>query len=358
MSKLRNPEKVYGLNFTKEEIAEAKNNNRLLTLDLETSHICNLRCIYCYASSGKKLKNELSIDEIKKVINEAHECGVKSITIIGGGEPLMYEYILDIVKHIHSLKINQTVFTNGTVLSGEVAEKFYKLGVELVVKLNSLDPDVQDTLADKKGAGIKILETLDMLREIGYSNGVPLGIESIICKHNIKEMPKMWRWARDRNIIPYFEMITFQGRAKQHALNVGIEELKALFFKLLKIDEEEYGYTWNPHPPIAGLSCQRHFYNLLVASNGYVYPCTGVDIKLGNVRYDSIPDILKNSTMLKPIREMDKNIQGSCGSCEYNHECYGCRGMAYHLKGDCFASDPLCWHNDKKIKITRDGLVK
>lgn len=358
MNDIRNPEKVYGLNFSKKEIRDAVESNKILTLDLETSHLCNLKCIYCYNNSGKKLSNELSLEEIKDIISQAKECGAKNISIIGGGEPFLHPYIMEIVRFIHEKGLEQDIFTNGTFLPKETALELLQMKVQLVVKMNSLKPEVQDFLVGVAGTGSKISKTLEMLQEIGYNSNNLLGVESIICRQNIHEMTDMWRWARDRNIIPYFEMITFQGRAKQHSLNVTIPEVEKLFIELLRIDEENYGYTWNPHPPIAALSCQRHFYNLVVNSNGYVQPCVGVDIKLGNVRHNTLREILNNSPILKTLRNLDKNIQGSCKSCGYNTECYGCRGMAYHLTGNCFSSDPLCWFNENKIEILPDGTLK
>ena len=358
MKNLRNPEKVYGLNFSREEIANAVKNNRLLTLDLETSHLCNLKCIYCYNSSGKKLNSELNLAEIKDIITQAKECGAKNISIIGGGEPFLHPNIMEIVRFIFDAGLAQDIFTNGTFLPKETARELLTMKVQLVVKMNSLKPEVQDFLVGVNGTGEKINKTLEMLQEIGYNRDNLLGVESIICRQNIEEMPDMWRWARDRSIIPYFEMITFQGRAKLHHLNVTIQELQNLFNELLRIDEENYGYTWNPHPPIAALSCQRHFHNLVVTSNGYVLPCVGVDIRLGNTRHSSLKDILNNSPILKSLRNIDKNIEGSCKSCGFNNECYGCRGMAYHLTGNCFSSDPLCWFNENKIEILTDGTIK
>jgi radical SAM protein with 4Fe4S-binding SPASM domain len=243
-------------------------------------------------------------------------------------------------------------------MSPELAQELLSMHVQLVVKMNSLSNEVQDRLAGVAGAGAKIKQTLSMLQEVGYNQKNLLGIESIICKQNYDEIPEMWRWARDRNIIPYFEMITFQGRAKGYDLNVSIDDLQDLFNRLLAIDEEHYGYTWNPHPPIAGLSCQRHLYNVVITSNGYVYPCVGVNIRLGNIRHQNLGEIIANSPILKSLRNLKENIHGSCKSCKLNVECYGCRGMAYHLTGDCFASDPLCWFNEKKITIQEDGTIK
>ena len=147
-----------------------------------------------------------------------------------------------------------------------------------------------------RGRLIRFIKVSKCWWQKGYTKepDLPLGLETIICRKNYDEMETMWRYARDRNMHPYFEVITFQGRAKREKLNVDKHELEKLFNRLLEIDETEYGFTWHPHPPIAGLSCQRHFYNLLVTSNGYVHPCTGVDVNVGNVRHTTLKEIVEN----------------------------------------------------------------
>ena len=105
------------MHFTKEEIRDAVEKNHLLTLDLETSRVCNLKCVYCYAESGKKQENELELDELLNIIDQAEALGVRSITVIGGGEPMLHPNILDIIDYIAQKKIPQNLFTNGTVMT-------------------------------------------------------------------------------------------------------------------------------------------------------------------------------------------------------------------------------------------------
>ncbi|NCC49956.1 MAG: radical SAM protein [Spartobacteria bacterium] len=345
---LRSPEKVYGLHFSPEEIRQAVAQNRLLTLDLETSRVCNLRCVYCYANSGHKRENELSFEEICGVIDQAIELGVKNITIIGGGEPMLHPNILDIIDYIAQQGITQNLFTNGTLMTPAEADFIAARKVSIVTKFNSLKSEVQDRLAGVPGTYDLIHKTIELLVEHGYSKDpeLPLGLETIICKHNYDELPEMWRYARQRNMHPYFEVITFQGRAKGERLNVEMEQLKDLFHRLLEIDEQEFGFTWNPHPPIAGLSCQRHFYNLLVTSNGYIHPCTGVDVNVGNVRHHTLREVLDTSPVIHALRRIDQHIKGKCRACRYKDECYGCRGFAYHYCGDFLDADPTCWVNE------------
>lgn len=346
----------WGKHFSDSEIEDARKNHRLLTMEIETSHLCNLRCIYCYNSSGRSLKNELSTSMIFNVIEQGIELGLKRVIIIGGGEPLMHPDILKIIKFLYIKKLGIDLFTNGTLITQKLAEIFYDYRVEPVVKLNSLIPEVQDFLAKKKGTYNLIQKALKNLQSAGYpDDNHDLGIESIICSYNYKEIPKIWQWARDQQIIPYMEMITFQGRAKKRKdLNVPVKDLEKLFKKLAKIDKEKYGYSWIPHPPIAALSCGRHEYSCTIDSRGYVQPCTGVNIKVGNIRYQKLKDILKENIIINCLRNIRENIKGVCKTCELLSQCYGCRGMAYHITGDFLAPDPLCWKNPDALKIEKN----
>ena len=348
---MNEPDRPWGSNFTDEEVEEAQKNGRLLSMELELSRECNLRCIYCYASSGRKLKNEITLEEILDALDQAIDLGARRIIVIGGGEPMMYPDLFEILRYLSSRKVSVDLFTNGTLITSAAARELFDLGVSPVVKLNSMKEEVQDRLVDTPGTWKKIRKGIDRLRAAGYPAGEhSLGIETIICRQNIAELPEMWVWAREREIVPYFEMITFQGRAKRNFnLNVTSEELYRLFVELSRIDRERYGIRWTPHPPIAALTCNRHAYSCTLNSQGYLQPCTGVDLKIGNIRHESIADILRTSVVAQSLRKISDNIKGACRECDLRGECYGCRGMAYHITGDFLASDPLCWNNPKKI---------
>ena len=345
--------KRWGRHFSDEEIAATRESGQLLTMELETSHVCNLRCVYCYNSSGKSLSNELSLAELQDVIRQGKDLGARRIILIGGGEPLMHPQVMELIEFIRGQNLGVDLFTNGTVIKAAMARTLFELGVSPVVKLNSLDSQVQDDLANFPGASALIHQGLDCLMAAGYpTEDCDLGIESIICAQNYDELPSMWRWARERGITPYFEMITFQGRARNRRdLNVSVERLESLFQTLAKIDEEEYDHHWAPHPPVAGLNCSRHEYSCTITARGYVQPCTGVDLKVGNIRHASLKEILAESVVIQELRSARQKVKGACGECELLQKCYGCRGMAYHLTGDFLAADPLCWRNPEKIKV-------
>ncbi len=334
-----------GMEFSPEEIAEARSRNGLLSMELELSRTCNLGCVYCYASSGKPLENELSLAEIEDIVDQAIQLGVKKIIVLGGGEPLLYPQLLDVLDFIISKNLVVDLFTNGTLITPDFAGKLYRLGVGIVIKMNSRKAAIQDYLADREGTFAAINNSLVALREAGYPDEEHrLGIQTIICRQNYDELPDLWRWARRQEIVPYVETMTLQGRATDHPeLEVSPSVLKTLFEKLAKIDAEEFGCNWTPHPPLVASQCARHEYSCTITSNGDVHPCPGVNVSAGNIREQKLADILTNSKVIQELRNIRTNIKGQCAVCDINDHCYGCRGHAYQVTGDYLAADPLCW---------------
>ncbi len=336
------------LGFSDDKIQKCCDSKGLLSIELEFTKKCNLKCLYCYTAAGKATENELTVDELKSIVLQAKNLGAKKIILLGGGEPLIYDKIIDIIQYISSLGLKQVIFTNGTLINDEMANVLLDNKVSVIVKHNSFKPEVQDSLSGIPGTFSKIKEGIKKLREVGYPHGeVSLGIQTIICKQNFDEIPDMWAWARERNIIPYVEVITLQGRAKDNSsLMVSSARVKSLFEQLKSIDHSN-GIKWENSSTIAAFSCKRHLYSCLVNAQGYVQPCTGVDILVGNIREKPIKEILATSNVVKRLRNVYHNLEGQCRDCDHSKECYGCRGNAYQITGNYLASDPTCWHCDQ-----------
>ncbi|MEW5803323.1 MAG: radical SAM protein [bacterium] len=345
--------RIHSFEFSREEIEEAMRTNRLLSMEIEFSLQCNFRCSYCYLPPESFLKDELTKEEIRDVILQARDLGVKKIVILGG-EPMAYQHILDMIAFIRQQDVAIELFTNGFQITADVARFLFDHQVMVVLKMNTHDEKIQDKLAGKNGAYKVIQAAFHHLKQAGYPSGnVHLGVSTIICRQNIDELAGMWQWLRDQNIAPYFEMITPQGRAKKNDwLAVDTKEVYDVFQRIAALDRERYGLSWDPQPPLIGNKCLRHQFSCYVNSHGEVLPCVGVTIPVGNIRKQKLADILQGSEIIQDLKAFPATIKGPCRTCEKSKECYGCRGAAYQLTGDYLASDPLCWRNlDRQEEI-------
>ncbi|MDD2703056.1 MAG: radical SAM protein [Candidatus Omnitrophica bacterium] len=332
--------------FAKHEIEETMRAKRLLSLEIEFSLRCNLRCPYCYVPSKEHLENELSSEEIRDCILQARDLGARKIIILGG-EPMMHPGFMEHIAFIRDNGLGVELFTNGYYITGENAKELFEMGVNVVLKMNTFNEELQDKLTGARGSSLFMRRALDFLREAGYPDDKSfLAVSTVICRDNIDELLPMWEWLRDRNILPYFEIITPQGNARQNDWLVpDMGKIKKLFFDIAELDRKRYGNHWEPQPPLVGGRCLRHCFSCLVTSQGLVMPCVGVNIPIGNIRERKLKDILAESEVLQDLRDYRRTIKGPCRSCDKSLDCYGCRGAAYQLTGDYLASDPLCWEN-------------
>jgi len=255
--------------------------------------------------------------------------------------------VIKMLKFIRGENLEAEMFTNGFGITQEIAKQLFDLGILVVLKMNSRKEEVQDALAGKKGAYKIIQDAFHNLRQAGYPHkNKRLGVSTVICQQNFDELIFMWEWLRQQEIEPYFEIITPQGKGRENEwLHVDLQKLKETFFKIAAIDRNKYGIHWDPQPPLIGIKCLRHQFSCLLNSQGYILPCVGINIPVGNIRQKKLADIIKESEVIQDLRNYRANLKGPCRQCDKISNCYGCRGAAYQMTGDYLASDPLCWNN-------------
>lgn len=81
---------------------------------------------------------------------------------------------------------------------------------------------------------------------------------------------------------------------------------------------------------------------ITILPNGDVIPCMVLQVKLGNVRENTLKEIWHDSPILRTLRNRDL-LKGKCGRCKYRISCAGARCKAYEKTGDMMAEDPTCW---------------
>ena len=221
----------------------------------------------------------------------------------------------------------------------------------MVVKRNATDAETQDRLAGVPGTFQRIQEGLAHLFQAGYPEADRvLGVQTVICRQNLKQIPALWRWARDRKIRALFRVRDACRGALRRTRNWACpsEEIREVFQQLCRIDSMEYGVEWVPHPPLAGWACARHCYSILIKSNGAIYPVRRSRDQPGNIRTDSAgrrsSARTRSSTTCGTCTRRSK---APCRTCSHNGECYGCRGNAFQVTGDYLASEPRCWVKSK-----------
>jgi MoaA/NifB/PqqE/SkfB family radical SAM enzyme len=149
-------------------------------LFISVTNKCNLRCQGCWVTPTKPAA-ELSLPTLNNLVASCKEHGISFYGILGG-EPLMHSGLFDLfAAHPDCYFV---VFTNGTTLTQEAAEKMRQLGnVSPLISIEGLE-EVSDERRGGRDVYARAMQGLEYCRK----NRLITGVATSICKSNIKDL--------------------------------------------------------------------------------------------------------------------------------------------------------------------------
>jgi|GEM_PF-107913 len=351
-----------------------------LIMSWNVTRECNMRCSHCYINAtDKKLENELTTKEAKKLMDQIYQVS-RPLLVLSGGEPLLRPDIFELIEYGSKKGLKMGLGSNGSLIDDKVAEKLKTSGITTVsISLDSHIPAQHDVFRGVGGAWEKAVNACKALRK----NNVLVQVNTTLTHENYDQIDDIMslsesigvenfhlfflvptgRGKKLTDISPqkYEDMITNTfAKVHRHRLNVR-PSCAPQFMRIAQ------GMGLDMRQWIKG--CIAGLYYCRIYPNGDVTPCPYLPIKLGNIREQSFKEIWFNSPVFKNLRNPNC-LKGKCGACEYKMLCGGCRARAYGLssdfidycgdlhvpgeiKKDYLAEDPWCVYEPKNYLSKR-----
>lgn len=282
-------------------ISEGNSDGDLVYIGIYTSRICNQACIYCFESAGEKATGETTLEERKRTIDEAEELGARAMFIAGAGEPTLDPLFAPLLRYAYKKKLTTLLYTNGTLINRDMARFFYAYDVTPIVKLESLDKKVHNTLTGREWSYRKTMAGISNLLSSGYGkiqNGYTrIGVAALYTKPNLKGLQKLKDWCLSKGILLMVDWLAMKGRAFENETEIKPKTEEILYHKnLLNLDEESAGNV------VTG-NCIFWRYGLTIDHFGYARPCTEMETRtIGNIREFSLMKLNEIKNQLFPKR--------------------------------------------------------
>ncbi|MCP4368511.1 MAG: radical SAM protein [Deltaproteobacteria bacterium] len=87
-----------------------------LSINLDLTTACNFSCPHCVDSKIINAGKILNTDDVKQTIDTLKSHGLRSVILIGGGEPTLHRDFEKIVRHLKNRKMQVGIVTNGSRL--------------------------------------------------------------------------------------------------------------------------------------------------------------------------------------------------------------------------------------------------
>ncbi len=282
---------------------------------------CNLRCIYCISKNSNQVKNFdfLSNQEIFRISRIAVFLGIKKIRLTGG-EPLLKEGIVDLVKDIISIKglEDLSLTTNGTLLE-DYAFTLRKAGLRRInISLDTLDKEKFERITNGRSFE-KVMRGIDSAISAGFE---PIKINVVVIKGiNDDEIERFIDFGIKKNLIIRF--IEYMPISEREDFSNRFVSMDEILKRISCFKKGEKGISLSSGEPskyieimdgkrVGIISSVSHSFcescnRLRLTYDGFLRPCLThdfeIDLKnpLRNGADDSkIEELFRKAVMLKP----------------------------------------------------------
>ncbi len=334
---------------------------------------CNIRCRYCfYYDIGENRDvasyGVMSQETLEILIRKALETAEGSCSFgFQGGEPTLaglpfFRKAVEFQKKYArpGLRISNAIQTNGMAIDREwaefLAENHFLVGLSM---------DGTKEIHDANRVGVKgegtfnrVLRTAQLLT----AKQVDFNILTVVTRQSAPHIGKIYSFFRRSGLrwlqfIPCLDPLGEKRGSNPYSLTpeVYAKFLKDLFdlwyrditageFIYIRYFENLVGMVMGYPPESCGLSGRCVIQNV-VEADGSVYPCDFYALdewKLGNIRTDSISDMMNSETARKFL-QVPLEIPGECKTCEFYGICRGgCRRDREPMQGDHLPLNYFC----------------
>ncbi len=318
----------------------------------ELTYSCPLQCPYCANPLDySKYPQELTTDDWKRVLTQARKMGAVQLGL-SGGEPLVRKDLEEIVKHARELGYYTNLITSAYGLDEARIMALKTAGLDHIqVSIQASSKELSDYIA-----GTKSFEHKKKVAHLVKKHGYPMVLCVVIHRENITEMPQILEMAEELGA-DYLELANTQYYGWAHANRDLLLPTKEQFEEAEKIaqafKEKVAGkmkiyYVVPDFHEDRPKACMNGWGTtfLTIAPDGVALPCHSArelpELDCPNVNETSIKEIWHDSKAFNFFRGTEW-MQEPCRSCDEKTKDFGgCRCQAYLLKGDMYATDPVC----------------
>lgn len=309
----------------------------------ELTYNCSERCIHCYNIGATRNDNEVShrgdlvemtMEDYRRVIDELYELGLVKVCL-SGGDPFSKPFVWEIIDYLYQMDIAFDIFTNGQRLVNDVERLANYYPRQIGISIYSSIAETHDLITRVSGSWNKSIQVLEHLSELA----TPMTVKCCIMQPNVSSYRGVAELAHQNGAPVQYEVNvtdSIEGdKCVSRHLRLSDEQLDIVLRDddtPMYVGKEAPGYgkmMRNPNEKPCGAG-ENSF---CVTPDGKLIPCCSLHIELGNVKRQSIANIIDSVETLKWWNQLTLDKYEECGKHDYCDYCNLCPGVNFSEHG-------------------------
>lgn len=307
-------------------------------IDMGIHKNCNIRCTYCYGYKQKMSKDFISEDRLLLLADDAKQARIKSLAIIGDGEPTLNEGLYPFVEKLKALNIDGAVATNGLRLDEGKIKALSSSLVWLRFNVSAVENAYTRIHrgADREGGWSKFEENVKLAVE--HKGNCTIGLQMVLIPDCFDQVIPLALYARKWGV-DYLVIKQFSDPEEAIPITFDMDEYEQARDILLTAQQFSTERTkvivkWSAIHDSREITKNKHWgfdrcidlpFIFQISGNGGCYPCGYLfgnrDYCYGSVVEDRLINILTSKRYWSIIEKiartpLEKLCKGQCRHCE------------------------------------------
>jgi mycofactocin radical SAM maturase len=319
-----------------------------ICLTWELTYGCNLACVHCLSSSGRRDPGELSTEQAFALVEDLRRLQVFYVNI-GGGEPTIRPDFYDIVDRCVASGVGVKFSTNGSTITPARADRLAATDhLDVQISIDGADAATNDAVRGR-GSFATARRAMDALASAGFG---AFKVSVVMTRHNIPQLDDLAALAASYGAQLRLTRFRPSGRgaatwAELHPTN---EQQRLLHRWLLDRPDVLTGDSFFHLSALGGALpglnlCGAGRVVCLIDPLGDVYACPFVlhdEFRAGSVLDEGgFAEVWRRSPLFLSLREPAS--AGACASCGSYDACQGgCMAAKFFTGLPLDGPDPEC----------------
>ncbi len=301
------------------------------TVIWEITEKCPLKCKHCYL--GEKNQETVSKDDIDRIIDEEIiKNGITTVQLTGG-EPLTHPQIGYIISKLADENITVYITTSGTVYNDDIINIISKIklaGGGVQVSIDGLE-QYHNNIRGNNNAYSKSIEFLKKL----VCNDIICSVATCLINQSKADIISLSENLKNIGVNEHIlSVLIDKGDAENNGLDSYYNHTKTkMLISELNSSLKTEKFRIREYTKSNEKNCGAGYNLLMIKANLDIIPCPMMNIKLGNLKFNSLTNICRNTT--KHFKTMSSPNKDICLECEDVEKCGRCMSRALDKKMKC-----------------------